>query len=64
MANSVVQEDFRLALFGGLTQDPQNGQFKVTNEVLYLDLKTATWMKPSRVFVSSTNDMPMTRMGA
>lgn len=44
MANCVLLEDARLALFGGLTQDhSNNGKFKTTNEILYLDLKTATW---------------------
>ena len=64
MANTLVVEESKLALFGGLTQDESDSKFKVTNEVLYLDLKTAQWQKPSRVFVTNANDMPLTRMGA
>ena len=44
MASTVLLDDARLALFGGLTQDKTNDKkFKTTNEVLYFDLKTATW---------------------
>lgn len=64
MANTLIVEESKLALFGGLTQDESDSKFKVTNEVLYLDLKTAEWQKPSRVFVTNANDMPLTRMGA
>lgn len=65
MASTVLLEDARLALFGGLTQDESNDyKFKATNEVLYLDLKTGSWQKPAKVFVKSKDDMPGARMGA
>ena len=53
-----------MAVFGGLTQSKPTGEFKVENEVLFLDLKSGKWQKPSRVFVESFNDMPSARMGA
>ena len=31
---------------------------------MFLDLKTATWSKPARVFVDAQSDMPSARMGA
>ena len=44
MANTVLQDEARLAMFGGLTQDAvSNGKFKATNEIVYLDLKTGNF---------------------
>ncbi len=65
MASTVNLEAGKLAIFGGLTQDAsQGGQFRAQNEVLFLDLQTATWEKPERVFVEKMEDMPAPRMGA
>ena len=38
----IVESD-KLALFGGLTQDVTTGEFRVTSEVLFLDLPTGQW---------------------
>jgi hypothetical protein len=64
MASTVVLETQKLAIFGGLTQDPSSGEFRVTNEVLFLDLQTARWQKSSKVFANSMEDVPAPRMGA
>ena len=42
MANTVILETLKMALFGGLTQDV-NGHFKTTNEVLFFDLNSHQW---------------------
>ena len=39
-------------------------EFKVVNEVIFLDLETAKWQKRSEVYVESFEDMPSPRMGA
>ncbi len=36
----------------------------MTRDVLFLDLQTATWEKPDRVFVDAMDNMPSERMGA
>ena len=41
-----------------------NKEFKVVNEVMFLDLATARWSKPARVYVDTYEDMPAARMGA
>lgn len=64
MASTVILEKNRLAIFGGLTQDLVTNEFRVVNEVIYLDLVNARWSKPSRVFVESYENMPSARMGA
>ena len=64
MASTIDLDLQRLAIFGGLTQDPANKEFRVVNEVMFLDLKKATWSKPARVFVDVPSDMPTARMGA
>ena len=51
MATTVDLELQRLAIFGGLTQDQANKDFRVVNEVMFLDLATALWTKPARVYV-------------
>ena len=43
MASTVLYEKQKLAIFGGLTQDLSTGEFKVVNEVIFLDLETAKW---------------------
>jgi len=63
-ASTVVLETQKLALFGGLTQDLASGEFKVTNEVLFLNLETAKWQKPAKVFANTMEDVPTPRMGA
>lgn len=40
------------------------GEFKVVNEVVFLDLKTGKWQKRSEVYVEKMDDMPRPRMGA
>lgn len=64
MATTVDLDLHRLAIFGGLTQDPANKEFRVVNEVMFLDLATAIWTKPARVYVDFNTDMPAARMGA
>ena len=51
MATTVDLDLQRLAIFGGLTQDQSSKEFRVVNEVMFLDLATAIWTKPARVFV-------------
>ena len=43
MASTVLQDKQKLAIFGGLTQDLATREFKVVNEVIFLDLETAKW---------------------
>ena len=64
MSSTVILGQDRLAIFGGLTQDLSTAEFKVTNEVIFLNLKTGQWQKPSSVFVETIEDMPSGRMGA
>ena len=64
MATTIDLDEQRLAIFGGLTQDLANKDFKVVNEVMFLDLATSKWQKPARVFVDTYEDMPAARMGA
>jgi hypothetical protein len=42
MASTVILEDMKMAVFGGLTEDV-NKQFRTTNEVLFLDLANLNW---------------------
>lgn len=42
MASTVILDNMKQAFFGGLTQQ-NDGHFKTTNEVLFLDLKTHQW---------------------
>ena len=64
MASTVLQDKQKLAIFGGLTQDLASREFKVVNEVIFLDLETAKWQKRSEVYVETFEDMPSPRMGA
>ena len=63
MANTVILDNMKQAIFGGLTQDV-DGHFKTTKEVLFLDLKTHQWQKPGKVFAEILEDVPDERMGA
>ena len=64
MATTILLESQKLAIFGGLTQFEPTGEFKVVNEILFFDLQSGKWQKPSRVYVERMNDMPSPRMGA
>ena len=66
MASTVILDQQKLAIFGGLTQDftTPGSDFKCVNEILFLDFETYKWQKSPRVYVESMNDMPAPRMGA
>ena len=62
-ANTVIMDDMKLAIFGGLTQTPEN-KFAVTKEMVFLNLQDLSWQKPNKVFADSDDDVPAARMGA
>ena len=62
-ANTVIMDDMKLAIFGGLTQTPEN-RFAVTKEMVFLNLHDLSWQKPNKVFADSDDDVPAARMGA
>jgi N-acetylneuraminic acid mutarotase len=47
-----------------LSQDTTTGILRVTNEIIYLDLKTSKWQKPATVFADKSTDVPAERMGS
>ena len=42
-ASTVLQDKKKLALFGGITQDLSTGEYRVVDEILFLDLETLKW---------------------
>lgn len=64
MAYTMMPESSKLALFGGLSQDMATNEFRVSNEIIFLDLTTEKWQMPSQVYADSAENVPSPRMGA
>jgi len=70
-ANTVMMDDMKLAIFGGLTYDINQiisgsgeKKFAVSKEIIFLNLKDLRWQKPEKVFANGNDDVPAARMGA